>query len=60
MDDLEATIEDLKCQGLTVTLEPKTLTVDGDDYRIAFIENPDGYKKEFVQRATMKVGNMYQ
>ena len=45
---------------MTVTLEPKTLTADGNDYRIAFIEDPDGYKIELVQRGTMKVGNMYQ
>jgi hypothetical protein len=41
---------------VTVTLEPKTLTADGNDYRIAFIEDPDGYKIELVQRGTMKVG----
>jgi lactoylglutathione lyase len=60
VDDLEATVEDLKGQGVTVTLEPKTLTADGNDYRIAFIEDPDGYKIELVQRGTMKVGSMYQ
>ena len=60
VDDLEATIEDLKGQGVTVTLDCKTLTADGNDYRIAFIEDPDGYKIELVQRGTMKVGNMYQ
>jgi len=60
VDDLEGTIEDLKDQGVTVTLEPKTLTADGNDYRIAFIEDPDGYKIELVQRGTMKVGKMYQ
>ena len=60
VDDLEATVEDLKGQGVTVTLEPKTLTADGNDYRIAFIEDPDGYKIELVQRGTMKVGEMMQ
>jgi len=60
IDDLEGTIEDLKGQGVTVPLEPKTLTADGNDYRIAFIEDPDGYKIELVQRGTMKVGEMYQ
>ena len=60
VDDLEATVEDLKGQDVTVTLEPKTLTADGNDYRIAFIEDPDGYKIELVQRGTMKVGEMYQ
>ena len=43
-----------------MTLEPKTLTADGNDYRIAFIEDPDGYKIELVQKGTMKVGKMMQ
>lgn len=60
VDDLESTVENLKNQNVTVTLEPKTLTADGNDYRIAFIEDPDGYKIELVQRGTMKVGGMYQ
>jgi lactoylglutathione lyase len=60
VDDLEGTVEDLKNAGVTVTLEPKTLTADGNDYRIAFIEDPDGYKIELVQRGTMKVGDMMQ
>jgi lactoylglutathione lyase len=60
LDDLEGTIENLKSQDVNVTLEPKTLTADGNDYRIAFIEDPDGYKIELVQRGTMKVGEMYQ
>ena len=42
VDDLEGTVEDLKGQGVTVTLEPKTLTADGNEYRIAFIEDPAG------------------
>jgi len=60
VDDLEGTVSNLKEQGVNVTLEPKTLTADGNDYRIAFIEDPDGYKIELVQRGTMKVGNMMQ
>jgi len=60
VDDLEGTVERLKGQGVKVTLEPKILTADGNDYRIAFIEDPDGYKIELVQRGTMKVGNMMQ
>ena len=60
VDDLEGTISTLKEQGVNVTLEPKTLTADGNDYRIAFIEDPDGYKIELVQRGTMKVGEMMQ
>ncbi len=43
-----------------MTLDCKTLTADGNYYRIAFIEDPDGYKIELVQRGTMKVGEMYQ
>jgi lactoylglutathione lyase len=60
VDDLEDTVARLKEKGVTVTLEPKTLTADGHDYRIAFIENPNGYKIELVQRETMKVGNITQ
>ena len=60
VDDLEGTVEGLKGEGVNVTLEPKTLTADGNDYRIAFIEDPDGYKIELVQRGSMKVGNMMQ
>jgi len=60
VDGLEETVENLKSQGVEVTLEPKTLTADGNDYKIAFIEDPDGYKIELVERGTMKVGEMYQ
>ena len=58
VDDLEGTLEGFKEQRVNVTLEPKTLTADGNDYRIAFIEAPDGYKIEPVQQGIMKVGNM--
>jgi lactoylglutathione lyase len=60
VDDLEGTVSTLKEQGVNMTLEPKTLTADGNDYRISFIEDPDGYKIELVQSGTMKVGNMMQ
>ena len=60
VDDLEDTVASLKEQDVTVTLEPKTLTADGHDYKIAFIEDPDGYKIELVQRETMKVGDIMQ
>ena len=60
VDDLEETVSRLKEQGVNVTLEPKTLTADGNDYRISFIEDPDGYNIELVQRGTMKVGDMTQ
>jgi lactoylglutathione lyase len=60
VDDLEGTVASLKEQDVTVTLEPKILTADGHDYKIAFIEDPDGYKIELVQRQTMKVGDLIQ
>lgn len=60
VDDLEGTVERLKDGDVKVTLEPKTLTAGGHDYRIAFVEDPDGYKAELVQRGTMKVGEMLQ
>jgi lactoylglutathione lyase len=58
VDYLEGTVASLKEQGVTVTLEPKTLTADGHDHKIAFIEDPDGYKIELVEHGTMKVGNL--
>jgi lactoylglutathione lyase len=60
VDGLEETVEHLKSQGVNVTLEPKILTADGNDYKITFVEDPDGYKVELVERGTMKVGDMYQ
>jgi lactoylglutathione lyase len=60
VDDLEGTVARLKEQGVKVALEPKTMTVEGHDYRISFIEDPDGYRIEFVERGTMKVGDIYQ
>ena len=60
VDGLEETVERLKGEGVKVTLEPKTLTADGNDYRISFMEDPDGYKIELVERGTMKVGEIYQ
>ncbi|HEX5700649.1 MAG TPA: hypothetical protein VFX77_08380 [Rubrobacter sp.] len=38
--------------------ETRTLTADGNDYRISFIEDPDGYEVEVVERGTIKVGGM--
>ncbi|WP_273846553.1 VOC family protein [Rubrobacter calidifluminis] len=60
VDDLEGTVARLKEQGVEVAVEPKTMTVDGNDYRIAFVLDPDGYRVELVQRGTMKVGDMMQ
>jgi lactoylglutathione lyase len=60
VDDLEGMVASLEEQDVTVTLQPKTLTPDGHDYKIAFIEDQDGYKIELVQRETMKVGDLIQ
>ncbi len=59
-DGLEGTVARLKEEGVKVTLEPKTLTAGGHDYRIAFVEDPDGYKVELVERGTMKVEDTIQ
>ena len=40
VEGLEETVENLKGQGVKVTLQPKTLTADGNDYRIAFCRGP--------------------
>ena len=60
VDDLEGTVERLREKGVEIVVEPKTMTVDGHDYRISFVEDPDGYRVELVERGTMKVGDMIQ
>ena len=60
VDDLEGTVARLQEGGVKLTVEPKTMAVDGHDYRIAFVEDPDGYRVELVERGTMKVGDMIQ
>jgi lactoylglutathione lyase len=60
VDDLEGTVGRLKGQGVEVAVEPKTMTVGGHGYRIAFVVDPDGYRVELVERGTMKVGNLIQ
>lgn len=60
VDDLEGTVSKLEEQGVEVELAPKTMTVGGHDYRIAFVVDPDGYRIELVQRGTMKVGDLIQ
>lgn len=60
VDDLEATVDSLKKQGVTIAVEPRTMRVDDHDYKISFVEDPDGYRVELVQRGTMKVGEMVQ
>jgi lactoylglutathione lyase len=60
VDDLEGTVARLKEQGVEVAVEPKTMTVEGHGYKIAFVVDPDGYRVELVERGTMKVGDMIQ
>ncbi len=60
VDDLEGTAGRLKEQAVELAVEPKTMTVEGHDYRIAFVKDPDGYRVELVERGTMKVGNLIQ
>jgi catechol 2,3-dioxygenase-like lactoylglutathione lyase family enzyme len=59
-DDLEGTDAKLRDKGVEVELEPKTKTIEGHDYRISFVVDPDGYRVEFVERGTMKVGGIVQ
>ena len=60
VDDLEATVDGLRRQGVEVIVEPKVMTVDGNGYKISFVADPDGYRVELVERGTMKVGQMVQ
>ncbi len=56
VDDLEQTVAQLEEGGVEVALQPKTMIVEGHDYRIAFVVDPDGYRVELIERGTMKVG----
>ncbi len=60
VDDLEGTVAGLEEQGVEIALAPKTMTVEGHDYRIAFVVDPDGYRIELLERGTMKVGEIIQ
>lgn len=60
VEDLEGTVSDLEKAGVEVALQPKTMTVEGHDYEIAFVIDPDGYRIELIQRGTMKVGDILQ
>jgi lactoylglutathione lyase len=53
VDDLEGTVARLQESGVKVAVEPTTMSVDGHDYRIPFVEDPDGYRVELVERGTM-------
>jgi lactoylglutathione lyase len=60
VDDLKGFVGRLKEQGVEVVLDPKTMTVEGHDYHIAFVKDPYGYRIELVERGTMKVGDIIQ
>ena len=60
VDDLEETVSKLEEGEVEVALQPKTMTVEGHDYRIAFVVDPDGYRIELIERGTMKVGDIIQ
>ena len=60
VDDLEGFVSNLESAGVEVALQPKTMTVEEHDYRIAFVVDPDGYRVELIERGTMKVGDIVQ
>lgn len=60
VDDLQGFVSDLESKGVEVALQPKTMTVGGHDYHIAFVVDPDGYRIEIIERGTMKVGDIIQ
>ena len=60
VEDLQGFVDGLKGQGVQVALDPKTMTVEGHDYKIAFVVDPDGYRIELIERGTMKVGDITQ
>jgi len=49
VDDIHATCERVKAAGASVTREPGP--VKGGTTVIAFVQDPDGYKIELIQRA---------
>ncbi|MGB2078174.1 MAG: lactoylglutathione lyase [Vibrio sp.] len=53
-DDIYATCDDLKAAGANVTREPGPVL--GGSTHIAFVEDPDGYKIELIQRSQMSEG----
>ena len=54
VDDIYATCEAVKSAGGKVTREPGP--VKGGKTVIAFVEDPDGYKIEFIENKTAKEG----
>jgi lactoylglutathione lyase len=51
VDDAYKTCEDVKAQGGNVTREAGP--VKGGSTVIAFVQDPDGYKVELIQRGTL-------
>jgi lactoylglutathione lyase len=47
VDDVEATMKELKAKGVTIAMEPYSLR--GSTSRIAFIKDPDGNWLELIQ-----------
>lgn len=50
VDDIVATCEMLAAHGVPITRPPGPMTLDANEI-IAFIEDPDGYKIELIERA---------
>ena len=49
VDNLEDTVAKLEQDGVEVALAPKMMTVEGHDYRIAFVVDPEGYRIERIE-----------
>ncbi len=49
VDDTHAAIEHVRQAGYEITMEPKSLTLDGMDVTIAFFNGPNGESIEFFQ-----------
>lgn len=60
VDDLAEAVSKLEDENVEVTLQPKTMTVEGHDYKIAFVVDPDAYRVELIERGTMRVGDIIQ
>jgi lactoylglutathione lyase len=51
VDDIHATCESLRSKGVPITRDPGPMKHGGST--IAFIEDPNGYKIELIQRGTL-------
>ncbi|VEH66128.1 lactoylglutathione lyase [Rodentibacter pneumotropicus] len=54
MDDIYTTCESVRSNGGKITREPSP--VKGGSTVIAFVEDPDGYKIEFIENKNAKAG----